>query len=364
MSNKFWIILLLVLLFSGALKADSAEGEGSKQLKGLGFEFTGESWVGKDEQFLQQGLELASLYSMSTFDKEHVPVYKLTYSKNNLCRTFYIQLTEVFFSGKTVQAQDLPPIYFRLLRDNTYLPFALVDEQQDIKINVGWSYTSPRELIITRGKASSESTCSGLEEATEFVRNMSKDIWNFSWKNINAVRADGELFEVYLFPAFRNSKLDYKPCKQKEEKMFIRTFPYYLYSYDVIGDGIWPDRIEVFKDKNIKLTNFSELHLDSEKQRIIAVAEGITCAGTHYEAYGFTDNHSFIKQLVFSDGEAPNPSYGYLKGESKNPGKIKVYRNLKNNKKEWFYLSPSRIPGEVTLEPIKEPIENKKAVAH
>jgi hypothetical protein len=363
MLNRFWIILALVFLFSCELKASSLEEEGSKQLKDI-FELTGESWVRKVEQNFQQGVEFSYLDAELAFKDEHIPVYKLTYSKNNLCRTFYTKLTDVFFTGKTVQVQDLPPIYFRLLRDNTYLPFALVDEQQDMKINVGWSNKTPKELVITRGKSNSDSTCLGLEDAVEFVRKISKDVLNFSWKDINATRADDELFEVYLFPAFRNSKLDFMPCKQKEEKMFIREFPYYIYSYDIIGDGIWPDRIEVFKDKNIKLTNFSEFHLDGNKKRTITVAEGITCAGTHYEAYGFADNHSFIKRLVFADGEASNPSYGYLDGDPRNQGKLKVYKLKWPDKKEWFYLSPSHVPGEVTLEPIKEPIQNKKSVAH
>ena len=365
MLNGFRSFLLLLLLLSGRLGAEIINEEGNKQLKELGVMLKGKTWLEEPALFPGKGTELNSSDVSLVFKEEHIPAFKLTNSKNNVCRTFYVQLTDVFFSGKTKQVNDLPPIYFEILRYNSYLPFALVDEQKDLKINVGWTKNAPKKLIVTRGKASSESTCRGIEDVIQFVRTISSDVLYLSLNKVDVRRFDGVLMKTFLFPAVDRFDVNYLPCKQEAATTFVRKFPYYIYLYDFSSDGIFPDRIELFKDKKIMLTDYFELYFTSEKPRTIAVAEGATCTESHYEAYGFTDNHSSLKRLVFAtDEEAQNPSYGYLKGDAKNQGKLKMYRFIGTNKKEWFYLSPSRIPGEVTLEPIKEPSQNKKASAH
>lgn len=299
--------------------------------------------------------EPIGLTARLVFQDYHIPFYKVSYPTDKKCPTFYVQLKSPFFE-KNARQEDMPTIYFEILSVNNYLPYALVDEKQDLKINVGWSPDTPKEIIITRDKANSDSTCVGTTQASKFIESINNNVWFSSLKR-TVKRSDGNLFEISLFTGTEAPKPeDYVYCDRLKQKIPTRKDPYHIYLYDFVNGSYWPDRIEVFKNQNITFNNVFIMKMDPKDKENILIVQGIACDGDHYEAYGFTDNHSYIKQFVFANKKPQEAAYGYFK-ENQN-GKLIVYNDPQVEKR--YYLSPSKIPGEVNLEFLDNALPSSK----
>lgn len=310
------------------------------------------------EKSLVEQDELDNLVVSEVFKDYDIPLYKVSYSKDGKCPTFYVQLKQAL-PEKNAQDNDIPKIYFEILRVNGYLPYALVDEQKDLKINVGWSNNTPKEIIITRVNARSSSSCLGTTQSSKFIDSIKQDVW-VSSKNVSIERSDGDSFKAALFSGTEATKPeDYIYCPQLKQKIATRKYPYHIYLYDHVAGSYWPDRLEVFKNLNVMLTDFSIMYRDPKGKGDLLIAKGIACDGNHYEVYGFTDNHSFIKKFVFSDQGQHDEIYGYLNGNQKNQKRIAIYSYPELGKVKMFYLSPSVTPGEVELKPAAESFKSK-----
>ena len=74
------------------------------------------------------------------------------------CPTFYAKF-EVSPDTRAPNAAEFHKVYFEALVANSYFPYAMVDKEDDIRINVGWKDKAKTTMIVEMDKSSSISTC-------------------------------------------------------------------------------------------------------------------------------------------------------------------------------------------------------------
>lgn len=93
------------------------------------------------------------------FKQYGVSLYKISYSRDGKYPTFYATF-KYSPDPRAPDADNFHKIYFDILKANSYFPYALIDEEDGIRINVGWKSKEKRTIFVDIGNVSSNSTCS------------------------------------------------------------------------------------------------------------------------------------------------------------------------------------------------------------
>ncbi|CEG56770.1 hypothetical protein [Legionella fallonii] len=92
------------------------------------------------------------------FKKYGISLYKVSYSKDGTCPTFYAKF-KYSPDPRAPGEADFHKVYFDTLKANSFFPYALVDEEDDMRINVGWENKAKHIMNVDMSKAASPSTC-------------------------------------------------------------------------------------------------------------------------------------------------------------------------------------------------------------
>lgn len=92
------------------------------------------------------------------FKQYGITLYKISYSKDGTCPTFYAKFK---FSPdpRAPDAESFHKVYFAVLKANSFYPYAFVDEEDDMRINVGWENKEKKTMRVDIKKADSISSC-------------------------------------------------------------------------------------------------------------------------------------------------------------------------------------------------------------
>ena len=98
---------------------------------------------------------------LNVFNKYELSLYKIRFSDNGKCPTFYLEFKHSPVPGaqNIVNYQN---VYFEILKANFDYPYALVDKTDNLKINVGWYNESKTIMGFNLAKASSKSLCADV----------------------------------------------------------------------------------------------------------------------------------------------------------------------------------------------------------
>lgn len=297
----------------------------------------------------------------SVFKKYNIYLYKVHYSKDGTCPTFYAKFK---YSPNTKESQliDFPKVYNEILIANSNYPYALVDKENNIKINVGWKDKHKKTMVVDIDKAASHTTCKGnshahIDDTPDFDKfkisaKMKRNILTSSLK-VSLRRKDGRKFVAYLYAEDEQSKPDKEYLRDGRIKKIISNFGhYYIYLYDINSDSFFPGRMEVFSDnfKNILNTTsvnfFSLSSVDKNKSDVLFISQPYGFENNHYEAYGFNENQSFLKKYMFITTENSKQFYGKIFKDIKT-GELFAYDESKTKQK--MYLVFSDTPGEIQV---------------
>ena len=94
------------------------------------------------------------------FKKYGIKLYKVSYSKDGTCPTFYAKF-KYSPDPRAPDADSFHKVYFDTLKANAFFPYVLVDVDDDMRINVGWEDKEKKTMRVDIDKVSSSSTCHG-----------------------------------------------------------------------------------------------------------------------------------------------------------------------------------------------------------
>lgn len=114
--------------------------------------------AGAAQKILVERYEYWAHPVLTVFNKYGLTLYKVAYSKDGKCPTFYAKF-EYSPDPRAPDAQSFEKIYFEILKANAFFPYALVDEEDDMRINVGWESRSQKIMKVGIAKALTGSTC-------------------------------------------------------------------------------------------------------------------------------------------------------------------------------------------------------------
>lgn len=294
---------------------------------------------------------------MAVFKRYGISPYKISYSKDGKCPTFYA----TFKYSPDVRdpgAKEFEKVYFEALKANSYYPYVLVDKEDDMRINVGWKDAAKTRFSVDIDKASSVSTCktsSAVDSKFMLTTEMKKNIMNSPFKAFLRTK-DGKKIVAYLYAEDeRNKSLNSYHCFDGEK---ITTGHYYIYLYDVSTDSFFPERTAVFDGDtdirmNSKEANFftwpSSLDANKNQANVLFVGRVATCKYAQYEAYSFSDNQSHLKKYIFVDQKKYGGFYGEFE-QNKNQNKLIANAVYGSPEMKKVYLFLSKVPGEIQLQ--------------
>lgn len=95
---------------------------------------------------------------LAIFEKYGIKLYKVSYSIDGKCPTFYAKF-KYSPDPRAPDADSFHKVYFEILKANSFFPYALVDSEDDMRINVGWVNKIKKIMRVDIDKALSRSTC-------------------------------------------------------------------------------------------------------------------------------------------------------------------------------------------------------------
>ena len=95
---------------------------------------------------------------LDVFKKYGLTLYKISYSKDGTCPTFYAKF-KYSPDPRAPDPESFHRVYYETLKANSSFPFAFVDEEDDMRINVGWDNAKKRIMRVDIAKANTVSTC-------------------------------------------------------------------------------------------------------------------------------------------------------------------------------------------------------------
>lgn len=91
---------------------------------------------------------------LAVFKKYGISLYKVSYSIDGKCPTFYAKF-KYSPDTRTPDADSFHKVYYETFVANSYFPYVLVDEEDDMRINVGWKDKAKRIFKVDMDNASS-----------------------------------------------------------------------------------------------------------------------------------------------------------------------------------------------------------------
>ena len=95
---------------------------------------------------------------LAVFKKYGIDLYKVSFSVDGSCPTFYAKF-KYSPDTRAPDANSFYKVYNDTLKANSYFPYAFVDEEDDMRINVGWEDKARTIMKVEFSKADSISTC-------------------------------------------------------------------------------------------------------------------------------------------------------------------------------------------------------------
>lgn len=97
---------------------------------------------------------------LSIFNKYELSLYKISFSEDGTCPTFFLNFKHSPVPGAQ-HFIDYQNVYSEILKANFGFPYALVDKEDNLKINVGWYDENKKIMDVNLAKATSGSLCKG-----------------------------------------------------------------------------------------------------------------------------------------------------------------------------------------------------------
>jgi len=112
---------------------------------------------------MKKAIEFARDYYWShpvllVFKEYGISLYKVSYSKDGTCPTFYAKF-KYSPDPRAPGEAAFHKVYFDTLKANSFFPYTLVDEEDGIQINVGWENKAKHIMKVNMGKVASPSIC-------------------------------------------------------------------------------------------------------------------------------------------------------------------------------------------------------------
>ncbi len=95
---------------------------------------------------------------LAVFNKYGISLYKVSYSKDGTCPTFYAKF-KYSPDPRAPDADNFHKVYFDTLKANSFFPYSIVDEEDDMRINVGWENKNKKIMRVDIAKADTASLC-------------------------------------------------------------------------------------------------------------------------------------------------------------------------------------------------------------
>jgi|GEM_PF-3927817 len=93
---------------------------------------------------------------LTIFKEQGVVLYKTDYLEGNKCPSFYVKFR---FDPRTSTDSYFRRLYVDVFSANSEKPYSLVDEEDDLRINVGWRGRFERVMDVSFDKAAAKPKC-------------------------------------------------------------------------------------------------------------------------------------------------------------------------------------------------------------
>lgn len=302
---------------------------------------------------------------LAVFKKYNISLYKVSYSKDGTCPTFHAKFE--YNPDPHTPASDMyyDTVYREILKANSFYPYALVDEQDNLRINVGFEDKTKAVMMVHLDKANSPSTCkdgSGNpdNEAFTLTSEMKARVMQSPFK-ASLRRSDGQKMTAYLYAEDEKTEVfEYKSCTTGEKiKNNNKVGHYYIYLYDEGSKSFFPSRTPVLTrhntvDMNIDGADFFALSsLDKKKSDVLLISQRANCDGSFYEVYGFWKDQVSLQEYAFvNDTDKIRSLLGRIDKSKLHDGSLVVAVTDEEKKTTKFKLSPSKTLGEIEMKPL------------
>lgn len=240
--------------------------------------------------------------------KHSILLKKVVYSSDGKCPTFHVKFK--IYPLSTQLNEYSKKAYTELLDANSSLPYALVDEDNDFKVNVGFSDKAKTQIIIRSAEVSSPTTCldgtvSPDAEHYTVIAQMKKQILNSPFKARIHQKNGGELI-AYLYAIDEKTiPYEYYGCTNGIKlRTNAKTGNYYIYLYDELTDYFYPTRIPVWKgDKpaimGIEGATFGNVVASNDlKPGTLVLSQRDTCQKSYYETFRLWDDQLSLQKIA------------------------------------------------------------------
>lgn len=299
---------------------------------------------------------------LSVFKKYGISLYKISYSKDRTCPTFYAKFKYSPDPRAPASYIYYNKIYAEILHANSSFPYALVDEADNFKINIGFEDRSKTIIMIRLNRLSSSSACkdgSGNPDDENFqvTSELKERILNSPFK-VSLRQNNGKKVIAYLYAEDeRNKFIKHTSCATgKKSKIVAQVGHYYIYLYDKSTNSFYPSRIAVFDYNdpiylNIEETDFLVLKSpDKRKSNALLIGKSDNCKESFYEVYGFWKDQPSLQAYTFNHDQEYVRLSGRIERNKLHDGNLIM--DITDDKKTRKYaLSLSEKPGEIELTP-------------
>lgn len=245
---------------------------------------------------------------LPVLQKHNILLERVVYSQEGKCPTFHVKFK--IYPLSTQLDEYSKKAYAEILEANSSFPYALVDEESNFKVNVGFSDKAKTQITIRSAEISSPTTCldgsvSPDAEHYTVIAQMKKQILNSPFKARLHQKDGGELIAYLYAIDEKNIPYDYYGCTNGIKlRAKAKTGHYYIYLYDEVTDYFYPTRIPVFKgDKptimGIEGSSFGTVLANNDmKSDTLVVSQRDNCQKSFYEAYSLWEDQPSMQKLI------------------------------------------------------------------
>ncbi|KTD52994.1 lysozyme inhibitor LprI family protein [Legionella quateirensis] len=243
---------------------------------------------------------------LPVLQKHNISLEKVVYSQDSKCPTFHVKFK--IYPLSTQLDEYSKKAYSEILEANSSFPYALVDEESDFKVNVGFSDKAKTHITIRPAEVSSPTTCldgsvSPDAEHYTVIAQMKKQILNSPFKARLHQNDGGEII-AYLYAIDEKTiSYDYYGCTNGIKlRAKAKTGHYYIYLYDEVTDYFYPTRIPVFKgDKptimGIEGASFVTFPANGDvKTDTLVVSQRDNCDESFYETFHLWEDQTSLQK--------------------------------------------------------------------
>ena len=240
--------------------------------------------------------------------KHNISLYKISYSKDGTCPTFYVKFK--YHPLSTENDKYSKKVYAEILDANSSYPYAIVDTDYNFKVNVGFRNKAKTINVVSSSEVSTPSTCldgSRSPDAEKFtvIAQMKRKILTSPYK-ASLRQEDGNRITAYLYAEDEKSvPYEYNACKTGIKlRVKAKGGHYYIYLYDELTDYFYPSRIPVFNGDKPTLMGIEGAHFvaipgaKENKPDSLVVSQRDNCQESFYEAYNLWEDQVSLQKVT------------------------------------------------------------------